>query len=136
MAACLTAAPGGAQAAGQVRGAAAVEPIANESTARIDVGSPLAEPLSRGRVVIQYRTEHLHIAPVFGAAALAVSPRIGHIHVSVDDAAWHWADVSGNPVIINGFLPGPHTILIQLVNADHRPIDEGTVRLTIPQRGQ
>ena len=96
----------------------------------------LAEPLSRGRVVIQYRTEHLHIAPVFGAAALAVSPRIGHIHVSVDDAGWHWVDVSGNPVIINGLLPGPHTILIQLVNADHRPIDEGTVRLTIPQRGQ
>jgi hypothetical protein len=70
--------------------------------------------------------------PVFGPAALAVSPRIGHIHVTVDDAAWHWADASGVPVIINGLTPGEHKILIQLVNADHQPIDQGTVRFTIP----
>jgi len=25
-----------------------------------------------------------------------VSPQIGHIHVTVDDAFWHWADASGN----------------------------------------
>jgi hypothetical protein len=78
----------------------------------------------------------LHIAPVFGAAALALSPRIGHIHVSVDDASWVWADASGNPVIINGLSPGSHKVLIQLVNADHQPIDQGTVRLTIQQRSQ
>jgi len=150
MAACLMAAPGGAQTARQVRGAAAVEPIANEPAGMIVVDPPLAEPLSRGLVVIQYRTENLHIAPVFGPtpaaspqivpvygpAALAVSPRVGHIHVTVDDATWHWADAGGNPVIINGLLPGPHKVLIQLVNADHQPIDEGTVRLTIPQRSQ
>ena len=76
---------------------------------------------------VEYRTENLQIVPVFGPAALAVSPRVGHIHVTVDDAAWHWADASGNPVIINGLAPGPHTVLIQLVNADHQPIDEGTV---------
>ena len=73
MAACLMAAPGGAQTARQVRGAAAVEPIANEPAGKIVVDPPLAEPLSRGLVVIQYRTDNLHIAPVFGPAALAVS---------------------------------------------------------------
>jgi Family of unknown function (DUF6130) len=73
MAACLMAAPGGAQTARQVRGAAAVEPIANEPAAMIVVDPPLAEPLSRGLVVIQYRTENLHIAPVFGPAALTCS---------------------------------------------------------------
>ena len=36
--------------------------------------STSAEPLSRGRVVIQYRAEHLHIVPVFGPAALACLP--------------------------------------------------------------
>ena len=87
-------------------------------------------------MVIQYRTENLHIVPVFGPTALAVSPRVGHIHVTVDDATWHWADASGNPVIINGLLPGSHKVLIQLVNADHQPVDEGTVRLTIQQRSQ
>ena len=52
--------------------------------------------------------------------------------MTVDDATWHWADASGNPVIINGLAPGPHKILIQLVNANHQPIDKGTVQITLP----
>jgi hypothetical protein len=75
---------------GEVRGAAAVEPLENEPPAKIVVDPPLAESLSHGRVVIQYRAENLHIVPVFGAAALGVSPRIGHVHVTVDDAPWVW----------------------------------------------
>jgi hypothetical protein len=54
------------------------------------IDPPLADQLAHGRVVIQYRTENLHIVPVFGPAALAVSPRIGHIQVTVDDAPWRW----------------------------------------------
>jgi hypothetical protein len=132
MAACLTAAPGSAQTARQVRGAAAVEPIANEPAGKIVVDPPLAEPLSRGLVVIQYRTENLHIAPVFGPAALAVSPRVGHIHVTVDDAMWVWADASGEPVILNGLAPGPHKVLLQLETANHQELDSGAVQFTIP----
>jgi len=132
MAACLTAAPGSAQTARQVRGAAAVEPIANEPAGKIVVDPPLAEPLSLGRVVIQYRTENLHIAPVFGPAALAVSPRVGHIHVTVDDAMWVWADASGEPVILNGLAPGPHKVLLQLETANHQELDSGAVQFTIP----
>jgi hypothetical protein len=56
--------------------------------------------------------------------------------VTVDDAAWHWADASGNPVIINGLASGPHTILIELVDANHQPIGQGVVRVTVPRRGQ
>jgi len=132
MAACLTAAPGSAQTARQVRGAAAVEPIANEPAGKIVVDPPLAEPLSRGLVVIQYRTDNLHIAPVFGPAALAVSPRVGHIHVTVDDAMWVWADASGEPVILNGLAPGPHKVLLQLETANHQELDSGAVQFTIP----
>jgi hypothetical protein len=69
-----------------VRGTAPVVPLTNEPPAKIIIDPPLAEPLSFGRAVIQYRTENLHIVPVFGPAALAVSPRIGHIHGIVDDA--------------------------------------------------
>ena len=121
-----------AQTASEVHGAAAVQPLQNEPPAKIILDSPLAAPLSRGVVFIQYRAENLHIVPVFGPAALAVAPRIGHIHVTVDDAPWHWADASGNPVIINGLGLGPHKILIQLVNANHQPIDQGTVQFTMP----
>jgi hypothetical protein len=74
--ACLVAAPVAAQTAREVLGAAAVEPLQNEPPAKIIIDPPLAESLSHGRVVIQYRTENLHIVPVFGPAALAVSPRL------------------------------------------------------------
>jgi hypothetical protein len=122
----------GAQTAREVRGPAAVEPLQDEPPAKIIIDPPLAEPLSHGRVVIQYRTEHLHIVPVFGPAALAVSPRIGHLHVTVDDAPWVWADTSGEPLILNGLPPGPHKILIELESANHQPIEQGTVQVTVP----
>src|SRR5712671_676635 len=130
--ACLVAASAAAQTARDVRGAAAVEPLQNEPPAKIIIDPPLPEPLSRGRVVIQYRTENLHIVPVFGPAALAVSPRVGHIHVTVDDAAWVWADASGEPVVLNGLLPGPHTIRLELETANHQPLDQGVLRFTLP----
>ena len=82
------------------------------------------------------------VAPVIIACLMAASGaaqtarEVGHIHVTVDDATWHWADASGNPVIINGLAPGPHTILIQLVNANHQPVDQEVVRVTVPKRGQ
>ena len=132
IAACLTAASAHGQTARQVRGAAAVEPLTNEPPAKIVIDPPLADPLSHGRIVIQYRTENLHIAPVFGAAALPVSPRVGHIHVTVDDATWAWADASGEPVILNGLLPGPHRVLLQLETANHHELDRGVVQFTIP----
>jgi hypothetical protein len=116
-----------------VRGAAAVEPLQDEPPAKIVIDPPLAETLSHGRVVIQYRTENLHIVPVFGPSALAVSPRVGHIHVTVDDATWVWADASGEPVVLNGLPPGPHKILIQLENANHQLLDQGAVKFTVPE---
>src|SRR4249920_1576750 len=61
-----------------------------QPAAKIVVDPPLAEPLSRGVVFIQYRTENLQIVPVFGPKALDVSPRIGHLHVAVDGAPWVW----------------------------------------------
>jgi hypothetical protein len=117
----------------QMLGAAPVEPLTREEPpAKIIIDPPLPEPLSIGRVVIQYYAENLHIVEVFGEAALAVSPRVGHVHITVDDAPWHWADASGQSVILNGLPPGPHKVRIQLVNANHHPIDEGTVAFVVP----
>jgi hypothetical protein len=40
--------------------------IENEAPPKLIVDPPLPEPLSQGRVYIQYRTENLRLLPVFG----------------------------------------------------------------------
>lgn len=106
-----------------------------EPAAKIVIDAPLADPLaSRGVVVIPYCTENMRIAPVFGAGALGVSPRIGHIHVTVDEAPWHWADASGTPLILRGLPPGRHTVRIDLVDANHQPVDQGAVTFDVPKK--
>jgi hypothetical protein len=106
-----------------------------EPPAKIFIDPPLAEPLaSRGVAIIQYCTQNLHLMPVFGPDALAVSPRVGHIHVTVDDASWVWADASGNPIILMGLLPGPHKVLIELADANHHILDKGLVTFVVPEK--
>ena len=124
-----------AQSATQTCRPAGVIPLTGtEPTAKLVIDAPLAEPLaSRGVVVIQYCAENMRIAAVFGPGALAVSPRVGHIHVTVDEASWHWADASGNPLILRGLPPGRHTVLIELVDANHQPVDKGAVAFDVPK---
>jgi hypothetical protein len=123
-----------AQSAADVLGPAGVVPLtAPQPPARIIVDPPLPGPLIEGKVFIQYRAVNLRIVPVFGPAALAVSPRIGHIHLVVDDAPWHWADASGEQLIIVGLPPGPHKVEVILANANHQALDRATVSFTVPQ---
>lgn len=124
---------GQAQTAGEVLGPAGVVPLASpQPPARIIVDPPLPGPLAEGKVFIQYRAENLRIEPIFGPKALEVSPRIGHIHVSVDGAPWHWADASGEPVILVGLPAGPHRVEVILANANHQPLDRKTVSFIVP----
>lgn len=133
VAACaLFAATVSAQSARDVRGASPLVAIDDEAPPRLIVDPPLAEPLAKGRVFIQYRTENLRVLPVFGKGALDVSPRIGHVHITVDDASWHFVDASGETVILVGLAPGPHTVLFELADPTHRVITSQTVRFTIP----
>ena len=130
----MSASKASAQSVRAIVGPAAVQPITDEPPARLIVDPPLADALAKGRVFIQYRAENLRIVQVFGPAALAVSPRVGHIHVTVDDAPWHWADASGEQLILTGLDPGPHKVLIELVNANHQTLDEAAVRFVVPVR--
>jgi hypothetical protein len=106
---------------------------AAEEPARLIVADAFPEALARGLVVIQYRADNLRIVPVYGPAALDVTPRIGHLHITVDDSPWHWVDASGEPLIIQGLAQGPHRILIELADPTHRVIDRKTVNVEIPQ---
>jgi hypothetical protein len=54
--------------------------------------------------------------------------------IANDDASRVWADASGNPIILQGLLPGPHKVLIELVNANHQPLDKGMVTFVVPEK--
>jgi hypothetical protein len=122
------------QTARKARGPAAVIPLTRKPPAKIIVDPPLPGALARGLVVIQYRIENLRIVPVFGPGALDVSPRIGHLHLTVDDGPWHWVDASAEPLIIQSLTPGPHRVLIELADPTHRVIDRAVVNLVIPKK--
>jgi pimeloyl-ACP methyl ester carboxylesterase len=113
---------------------APVVPLASQAPAHLIVDSPLPAQLARGYVVVRYRAENVRIMPVYGPAALDILPRIGHLHVTVDDLPWHWLDSSGEPMSINGLRPGPHKVLIELEDPTHKVIDSSTIAFEIPQR--
>lgn len=123
---------GSPRSARDVRGPTPLLAVKAEAPAALIVDAPLAEPLSRGQVFIQYRAENLRVLPVFGAGAVAVSPRLGHIHVTVDDAPWHFVDASGETLILVGLKPGSHRVLIELADPVHRVIGRKLVNFTIP----
>ena len=125
-----------AQTAKEVKGATPLVAVPNEAPPKLVVDPPIPEQLAQGRVFIQYRTENLRILPVFGNAAVAVSPRLGHLHYYVDDQSWPTVDTSGETVILVGLKPGPHKVKLELADATHKPIAGATqlVEFTVPPR--
>ncbi len=113
--------------------AAPVVAVEDEPPPRLVADAPIPSQLAEGRVVIRYCAHNLRILPVFGEAALKVSPRLGHLHITVDDGPYRWLDTSGQPIIVNKLPPGPHRILIELVDPTHRTLDRQVVSFTIPQ---
>jgi hypothetical protein len=128
-----------AQSTREVRGASPYVAIENEPPPKLIVDpTPLAEGRPIGLVWIQYRVENVRIVPVFGAGALNVSPRIGHLHIHLDDLPWGWVEASDNNTIsVANLPPGQHKMLVELVNAQHRVFPacgecRQTVTFTVP----
>ena len=111
-----------AQSTREVRDASPYVAIENEPPPKLIVyPMPLAAGLAHDIVWIQYRAENVRIVPVFGAGALNVSPRIGHLHVHMDDLPWGWVEATGdnNTISVAGLPPGQHKMLVELVDANH-----------------
>jgi hypothetical protein len=123
-----------AQTAKDIRGPTELVAIQDEAPAKLVVDPPISDQLALGRVMIQYRTENLRIVPVFGKGALSVSPRIGHLHYTVDDATWPIVDTSYGTIVLVGLTPGPHKVRLELADPLHRVITgtSQTVTFVVP----
>ena len=128
-----------AQSTTEVRSASPYVAIENEPPPKLIVDpTPLAAGLAHDIVWIQYRAENVRIVPVFGVGALNVSPRIGHLHVHLDDLPWGWVEATPdhNTISVAGLPPGQHKMLVELVDANHHvfcPLS-GVKRTSISRR--
>ena len=111
-----------------------IVPVENEPPPKLTVEAPLAGPLAHGAVLIPYRVENFRILPVLGPDAVKVSPRVGHLHVTVDDLPWHWGDFSNDnsTIVVVGMPPGPHKVMIELADPEHRILAGQRVTFTVP----
>jgi hypothetical protein len=119
----------------EIRGASPYVEIKKEPQPKLIVDPPLPEGLAIGVVWIQYRVENLRIVPVFGEGAVNTSPRVGHLHITVDDLPFWWADASdSNTIDIAGLPVGEHKVRIELVNPNHQifPGQTKIVTFTLP----
>ena len=128
-----------AQSTREVRDASPYIAIDNEAPPKLIVDpTPRAEGRPIGLVWIQYRVENVRIVPVFGTGALNVSPRIGHLHIHLDDLPWGWVEASDNNTIsVAGLPPGQHKMLVELVDPNHHVFAgcaecRHTVTFTVP----
>ena len=110
-----------------------VVPIDDEPAPRLVVEAPLPGPLAQGVAYIPYRVENLRILPLGGAAARDVSPRVGHLHLTVDDLPWQWADYGqSNTIILVGMPRGQHKVLIEVVDPEGNVFTGQTVTFYSP----
>lgn len=121
-----------AQAAPDTRSPPAILPLASEPAPRLVPYAPLAEPLARGVVIVQFRTEHFRVMPVFGKTAVELSPRTGHLHVTVDETPGTWAHTSQDPIIVVGLTPGAHKLRLELADPNHKILATEIVNVTVP----
>ena len=78
--------------------------------------------------------ENLKIVPVYGETASQVVPRLGHLHITVDDGPWHWLHASEEAIVIQGLPSGPHRVLIEFADANHKILEAETRTFDIPER--
>src|SRR5262245_27459120 len=107
--------------------------VKNEPPTKLSVLPPLPGPLAENVVFIPYRLENLRILPIGGAAARSISPRVGHLHVSLNDLPWQWADYGGsNTIVLVGLPRGQHKVRVEAVDPEGRHVTEQTVTFTVP----
>jgi len=57
---------------------------------------------------------------------------LGHLHVTLDGASWHWVHADDGPVVLQGLSSGPHQLTLELADAAHRILTSRKVEFVVP----
>lgn len=76
--------------------------------------------------------EQVKMAAAYGEAASRLVPRVGHLHISLDHAPWHWLQASEEPIVVQGLPSGPHQLTLKLADANHQIMAVQHIAFTIP----
>ena len=107
--------------------------VDNAPAPTLTVAAPLLGPLAQHIMHIPCRVENLRIMPLGGSAARDLSSRVGHLHITVDDLPWSWADYGqSNTIILVGLPRGPHEVLIEVVDPEGAVFTKQTVSFDAP----
>lgn len=118
---------------GGARAQSTVVDVSNEPPPALTLLPPLPGPLAQGVVFIPYKLDNLRIVPIGGEAARTVSPRVGHLHMTLDDLPWQWADYgNSNTVILVNLTRGEHKLKVEVEDPQGHPYIAKTVSFTVP----
>jgi hypothetical protein len=71
--------------------------------------------------------------PARGRAGCTQRVCVGHLHITVDDLPWLWADFGqSNTIILAGMPRGQHKVLIEVVDAEGNVFTRETVTFDSP----
>lgn len=109
----------------------------NQLTPKLTLAAPDPDILKGGFVYLPFRVENMTLLPMYaeinGEEVLKLKPKIGHLHIGVDDTAWQWIHALNDPVYFGPLLPGPHKVRVEIVDAAHGVIDVQTVHFIVPK---
>lgn len=103
---------------------------------RLTLQEPDADILKDGYVYLPFTVENVTLLPMYpeinGTEVTQLTPRIGHLHVGVDDNAWVWIQTTPAPIYLGPLTPEPHKIRVDLVDAAHNPLVSRVASFVVP----
>lgn len=100
----------------------------------LKVSEPVPNLLAKGLVVLPFQVNNMKIMPVYGESALDVTPALGHLHIGVNGAGWHWVHSSNEPIVLQGLPSGKHQVSLELANANHQVLTSQIIDFTVPAK--
>jgi hypothetical protein len=109
----------------------------NPAAPKLTLAIPDPDILKGGFVYLPFRVDNMTLLPMYveinGEDVLKLKPKIGHLHVGVDDTAWQWIHALNDPIYFGPLLPGAHKVRVEIVDAAHGVIDVQTVHFVVPK---